>query len=121
MTIMATDRIVVERKDHGDRIRSGEPDEHGDVWAYPGPNCRGGAACGSCPTFFCTRCRQWRPWCVGLGDEHHPTWCDGCWYAAHRKRGRRRPCRRCTAVVEGPRRRARRRRKPARPTNGATP
>jgi len=65
-----------------DRVRPGEPDETGDVWAYPGPHCDGSAECLSCPTFFCIRCRRWTPWCQG-GDGNHPLWCAECWCERH--------------------------------------
>jgi hypothetical protein len=31
-----------------------------------------------CSSFVCSRCRRCMPWCRGIDDELHPTWCGDC-------------------------------------------
>jgi hypothetical protein len=48
-------------------------------WQYPGPACRGGTECASCPRFRCPHCMKLRPWCVGAASGGATaSWCDAC-------------------------------------------
>ena len=62
-------------------VRTYPPADGNESGKYPGPDCKAGIACTSCPRWRCTRCLQIVPWCVGAGSEVHPDWCDECFYA----------------------------------------